>query len=104
MTDDIPELSTTDFARAISAGTRRRLGEGRITSGDDVATIRTFVGLTVEQFAEATGATVETVRDWESGKHTLDGPAIRRLALRCGIPAYFWKVSVQRSSRPLTDW
>ena len=89
MTDDIPELSTTDFARAISAGTRRRLGEGRITSGDDVATIRTFVGLTVEQFAEATGATVETVRDWESGKPTLDGPTMRLLRIAVRHPGVF---------------
>lgn len=89
MTDDIPELSPADFARAISADTRQRLREGRITAGQDVAMIRTFVGLSAEEFAEATGASLETVRDWESGKQPLDGPTVRLLRIAVRHPGVF---------------
>lgn len=87
--EDISELSATDFERAISAHARRRLAEGMIAAGEDVVAIRRFVGLTPEEFAEATGVGVETVRNWESGRQPLDGPAVRLLRIAVRHPGVF---------------
>jgi DNA-binding transcriptional regulator YiaG len=87
--DEIPELSAADFERAISAHTRRRLAEGVIHTGDDVVTIRRFVGLTTEEFAQATGVDTETVQNWESGHQPLDGPAVRLLRIAVRHPGVF---------------
>jgi len=87
--DEIPELAASDFERALSACTRQRLAEGGITAGDDVLAIRRFVGMTLEEFAEATGVSAETVRGWESGTTTLDGPAMRLLRIAVRHPGVF---------------
>jgi hypothetical protein len=44
---DIPELREEQFARAIPARVRRRLVRGQFESGDDVAALRRFVGLSL---------------------------------------------------------
>lgn len=87
--DEIPELSASEFERALSARTRQRLSEGPLTAGDDVIAIRRFVGMTQEEFAEATGVSLPTVRGWESGAITLDGPAVRLLRIAVRHPGVF---------------
>jgi len=84
MSDDIPELTKADFARAIPARQRGRIMRGQIESGDDVAAIRRFVGLTQLQFAGAMGISVHTLRNWEQGRRQPEGPAkaLLRIAAR----------------------
>jgi len=72
----IPELTDEQFARAIPARVRKRLANGQIESGEDVAVLRRFVGLSQSQFAEALGIGVHTLRNWEQGRRQPDGPAI----------------------------
>ena len=50
---EIPELTKAQFARAISSRVRKRLVEGHIESGEDVAALRRFIGLTQARFALA---------------------------------------------------
>ena len=76
---DIPEISDDQFKRAIPAKLRARLMRGGITSGDDIAALRRFVGLSQVDFARAMEISVHTLRNWEQGRRKPDGPA---LALR----------------------
>ena len=49
----IPELTPEQLSRSISARLRKRLILGQFESGDDIAAVRRFVGLTQVQFAQA---------------------------------------------------
>ena len=84
MKNEIPELTSTQLARSIPASVRRRLMSGDIRSGDDVAAIRRFVGLTQVRFAQALGISVSTLSNWEQGRRTPEGAAIAllRIAVR----------------------
>ena len=86
MTDDIPELTDQDFASAIPARLRKRLIKGEFRSGDDIATLRRFVRLTQEQFAQAMGISVHTLRNWEQGRRIPEGPAIALLRIAAKHP------------------
>ena len=44
MSDDIPELTARDFARAISRRTRERLMRGELHGGADIQALRRFTG------------------------------------------------------------
>jgi DNA-binding transcriptional regulator YiaG len=81
---DIPELTEQQFARAIPARLRRRLMSGRFDSGEDIAALRRFVGLTQAAFARAMGISVHTLRNWEQGRRQPEGPAVAllRIAVR----------------------
>lgn len=83
---DVPELTEKDFARAISARQRRRLISGAFESGDDVAALRRFVGLTQTEFAQAMGISVHTLRNWEQGRRRPEGPAIALLRIAARHP------------------
>lgn len=83
---DIPELTAKDFARAIPARLRKRLILGQFESGDDIAALRRFVGLTQTQFARAMGISVHTLRNWEQGRRRPDGPAIALLRIAARHP------------------
>jgi DNA-binding transcriptional regulator YiaG len=83
---DIPELTRAQLARAIPARLRRRLMSGRFETGDDVAALRRFVGLTQSQFARAMGISVHTLRNWEQGRRRPDGPAIALLRIAARHP------------------
>jgi DNA-binding transcriptional regulator YiaG len=83
---EIPELTARDFARAIPASVRRRLAQGIFKSGDDVAALRRFVGLTQAQFARAMGISVHTLRNWEQGRRTPEGPAMALLRIAARHP------------------
>ena len=83
---DIPELTAKDFARAIPARLRKRLMLGHFESGEDISTLRRFVGLTQTQFAQAMGISVHTLRNWEQGRRRPDGPAIALLRIAARHP------------------
>jgi putative transcriptional regulator len=82
----LEELTDAQMSRAIPARLRRRLMDGRIESGDDVAALRRFVGLTQEQFAQAMAISVHTLRNWEQGRRKPEGPAIGLLRIAARHP------------------
>jgi putative transcriptional regulator len=83
---EIPELTAQDFARALSTKVRKRLMAGRFETGDDVAALRRFVGLTQTRFAEALGISVHTLRNWEQGRRQPEGPAVALLRIAARHP------------------
>lgn len=83
---DIPELTEEQLARAIPARVRRRLMRGQFETGEDIAALRRFVGLTQARFAEAMGISVHTLRNWEQGRRHPEGPAIALLRIAARHP------------------
>ena len=83
---EIPELTRAQLSRAIPARLRKRLMSGRFETGDDVAALRRFVGLTQSQFARAMGISVHTLRNWEQGRRRPDGPAVALLRIAARHP------------------
>ena len=83
---DIPELTDEQLERAIPARLRRRLMQGRFESGEDIATLRSFVGLTQVEFARAIAISVHTLRNWEQGRRKPEGPAIALLRIAARHP------------------
>jgi putative transcriptional regulator len=78
---EIPELTEAQLARALPARTRRRFMLGRFESGEDVAALRRFVGLSQAKFARAMGISVHTLRNWEQDRRKPEGPAIALLRI-----------------------
>lgn len=78
---EIPELTEAQLARSLPASTRRRFMLGRFESGEDVAALRLFVGLSQAQFAKAMGISVHTLRNWEQDRRKPEGPAIALLRI-----------------------
>jgi DNA-binding transcriptional regulator YiaG len=83
---DIPEISVDQFKSAISAKLRARLVRGGVSSGDDIAAIRRFVGLSQVDFARAMEISVHTLRNWEQGRRKPDGPALALLKIAARHP------------------
>ena len=83
---DIPELTESDFARAMPASVRKRLMAGRFESGADVAALRRFIGLSQPQFAKAVGISVHTLRNWEQNRRRPEGPALALLRIAARHP------------------
>lgn len=83
---DIPELTSEQLARAIPARLRKRLMQGQFESGEDVAALRRFIGLTQSDFALALGVSVHTLRNWEQGRRRPEGPAIALLRIAARHP------------------
>ena len=77
------ELTREEFSRALTRAQRKRIVAGQLEPGD-VAALRRFVCLTQEQFAEALGISVHTLRNWEQDRVKPDGPglALLRIAAR----------------------
>ena len=86
MDDEIRELTDQDFARAIPRRQRERLLRGRLAGGKDVIALRAFVGLTQQQFATALGISVHTLRNWEQGRRSPEGPALALLRVAARHP------------------
>jgi DNA-binding transcriptional regulator YiaG len=84
--DEIPELTEQDFARAIPRRLRDRILRGQISGGDDIVALRRFTGLTQEQFATALAISVHTLRNWEQGRRTPEGPALALLRIAARHP------------------
>lgn len=83
---EMPELTTNQMERAISARLRKRLMQGKFETGEDVSALRKFVGLTQADFARAMGISVHTLRNWEQGRRTPEGPAIALLRIAARHP------------------
>ena len=86
MKDEIRELTTADFERAIPRRLRDRLVRGDFKSGEDVAALRRFTGLSQERFALALGISVHTLRNWEQGRRMPEGPALALLRVAARHP------------------
>ena len=86
MKDEIRELTTADFERAIPRRLRDRLVRGAFKSGEDVAALRRFIGLSQETFARALGISVHTLRNWEQGRRMPEGPALALLRIAARHP------------------
>jgi putative transcriptional regulator len=59
---------------------------GRIESGEDVATLRNFIGLTQAEFAQAIEISIHTPRNWEQGRRKPEGPALALLRIAARHP------------------
>ena len=86
MGDEIRELTDEDFARAMPRKQRERILRGKLAGGDDVVALRRFVGLTQQQFADALGISVHTLRNWEQDRRSPDGPALALLRVAARYP------------------
>ena len=84
--NDIPELTSSQLEGAISARRRKRLIQGKFETGEDVAALRKFVGLTQAEFARAMGISVHTLRNWEQGRRTPEGAAVALLRIAARHP------------------
>jgi len=80
---DREELTREELSRALTRAQRKRIIAGNLEPGD-VAALRRFICLTQEDFAEALGISVHTLRNWEQDRVTPDGPglALLRIAAR----------------------
>lgn len=83
---DLPEISDEQFERAIPARLRARLSRRSVVSGDDIAALRRFIGLSQTEFARAMGISVHTLRNWEQGRRKPDGPALALLRIAARYP------------------
>ena len=83
---DIPELTDVQLKSAISSRQRKRLMQGRFESGEDIAALRNFVGLTQAEFAQAIEISVHTLRNWEQGRRKPEGPALALLRIAARHP------------------
>lgn len=83
---EIPELTPEQIARGIKASVRKRFMRGEFDTGEDVAALRRFVGLSQDQFAQAIGISVHTLRNWEQGRRHPEGPAIALLRIAARHP------------------
>ena len=86
MSDDIRELTEADFARAIPRRQRERLIRGELRGGGDIVALRRFTGLTQQAFADALGISVHTLRNWEQGRRSPEGPALALLRIAARHP------------------
>lgn len=83
---EIPDLTEEQFARAIPTRVRKGFILGKFDSGEDIAALRRFVGLTQDQFSRAMGISVHTLRNWEQGRRHPEGPAIALLRIAARHP------------------
>ncbi len=83
---DIPELTEDQIKRALPARQRKRLMQGKFESGEDIAALRAFVGLTQAEFARAIEISVHTLRNWEQGRRKPEGSAIALLRIAARHP------------------
>ncbi len=82
----VPTLTAADMERAIPRRQRERLIRGEFRTGDDVAALRRFTGLTQDRFALALGISVHTLRNWEQGRRRPEGPALALLRIAARHP------------------
>lgn len=83
---DIPEITDDQFERAIPARLRARLMRGQISSGKDIVALRHFIGMSQTEFAQAMEISVHTLRNWEQGRRSPEGPALALLKIAARHP------------------
>lgn len=83
---DIPELTDKQFNQTVAASRRKRLIEGHFDSGEDIVALRTLVGLTQAEFAQALEISIHTLRNWEQGRRKPEGPAVALLRIAARHP------------------
>jgi len=66
-------LDGTGWAAKIEKGLHRRLMNGKLESGDDIVALRSFLRLTLDQFARAMGISVHTLQNWEQNRRRREG-------------------------------
>ncbi len=81
MKDQTRELTATDFEHAIPRRLRDRLGRGDIKSGEDVAALRRFLGLSQEAFAVVARHQRPHAPQLGAGPPYADGPALALLRI-----------------------
>ncbi len=86
--DDMRELTEDDFKRTLKQGQRKRLMAGDIRSGQDIADLRRFIGLTQKQFAAALGISIRTLQGWEQGRRRPEGPSLALLRIAARHPRF----------------
>ena len=86
MSDDIRKLTETDLSRAMPRRQRERLSRGDFRGGKDVVALRRFARMTQVAFADALGISVHTLRNWEQGRRTPEGPALALLRIAARHP------------------
>ena len=64
-----------------------RITRGEIDAAKDILALRRFARLTQEEFAEALGISVHTLRNWEQGRRRPEGPAIALLRIAARRPS-----------------
>lgn len=79
------ELTREELSRALTRAQRKRIIAGNLEAGD-VAALRRFVCLTQEQFAQALGISVHTLRNWEQDRVKPDGPGLAWLRIAARHP------------------
>jgi len=57
-----------------------------VSSGEDIAALRRFVGLSQADFARAMEISVHTLRNWEQGRRKPEGPALALLKIAARHP------------------
>jgi putative transcriptional regulator len=83
---EIPEITKSQINRAVRASQRRRWMQGQFRSGENVASLRRFIGLTQARFASAMGISVHTLHNWEQGRRQPEGPAVALLRIAARHP------------------
>jgi putative transcriptional regulator len=86
MSEEFGELTEKDFERAIPHRLRQRIVRGELRGGDDVAAFRRFLGMTQQSFSEALGISIHTLRNWEQGRRSPEGPALALLRIAARHP------------------
>jgi putative transcriptional regulator len=86
MSDEFTELKKSDFERGIPHSVRQRIIQGEIRSGNDIALLRSFLGMTQLSFSQALGISVHTLRNWEQDRRTPEGPALALLRIAARHP------------------
>ncbi|MEO1088527.1 MAG: type II toxin-antitoxin system MqsA family antitoxin [Acidobacteriota bacterium] len=83
---EVPELTEDQLSTAIRSSVRRRLIRGDFRSGEDVKSLRRFIGLSQPRFSQALGISVHTLRNWEQGRRSPEGPALALLRIAARHP------------------
>ena len=83
---DIPNLTDEQLKNAIPARVRQRLAQGRFETGEEIAALRRFIGMTQSDFAKAVEISVHTLRNWEQGRRKPEGPALALLRIAARHP------------------
>ena len=86
MTEDVREMTEKDFERAIPGKLRERIIRGDLHGGDDVVALRHFLGMTQQSFSDALGISIHTLRNWEQGRRSPEGPALALLRIAARHP------------------